>query len=403
MENEKSNVIVIGGGILGLSTALNILQSRPFTRLTLIEKESTLALHQTGHNSGVIHSGLYYKPGSLKAINCREGYRQLLNFCQEESIPHEICGKIVVATSKEELPGLLELHRRGVANGLQNLRFLNPDEILEREPHCKGIQGLLVPQAGIVDYTVVAQKYAEKLLALGGEIVLNEQVVTLQQKGSQVEVIGQSRTWQADAVVTCAGLQSDRLTRKTEPTLPLSILPFRGEYYQLKPSAPRLVNHLIYPVPDPAFPFLGVHFTRMIGGGVECGPNAVFAFGREAYKKTDFNIQDTWESLIWPGFRKVAVKHWRAAIGEYHRSFSKPAFVSALQKLIPEIKAEHLEPGGAGIRAQACDREGNLLDDFDFRVNKNIIHVCNAPSPAATASLSIGRIIAGKVLPILQE
>ena len=403
MENEKSNVIVIGGGILGLSTALNILQSRPFTRLTLIEKESTLALHQTGHNSGVIHSGLYYKPGSLKAINCREGYRQLLNFCQEESIPHEICGKIVVATSKDELPGLLELHRRGVANGLQNLRFLNPDEILEREPHCKGIQGLLVPQAGIVDYTVVAQKYAEKLLALGGEIVLNEQVVTLQQKGSQVEVIGQSRTWQADAVVTCAGLQSDRLTRKTEPTLPLSILPFRGEYYQLKPSAPRLVNHLIYPVPDPAFPFLGVHFTRMIGGGVECGPNAVFAFGREAYKKTDFNIQDTWESLIWPGFRKVAVKHWRAAIGEYHRSFSKPAFVSALQKLIPEIKAEHLEPGGAGIRAQACDREGNLLDDFDFRVNKNIIHVCNAPSPAATASLSIGRIIAGKVLPILQE
>ncbi len=403
MENEKSNVIVIGGGILGLSTALNILQSRPFTRLTLIEKESTLALHQTGHNSGVIHSGLYYKPGSLKAINCREGYRQLLNFCQEESIPHEICGKIVVATSKEELPGLLELHRRGVANGLQNLRFLNPDEILEREPHCKGIQGLLVPQAGIVDYTVVAQKYAEKLLAMGGEIVLNEQVVTLQQKGNQVEVIGQSRTWQADAVVTCAGLQSDRLTRKTEPTLPLSILPFRGEYYQLKPSAPRLVNHLIYPVPDPAFPFLGVHFTRMIGGGVECGPNAVFAFGREAYKKTDFNIQDTWESLIWPGFRKVAVKHWRAAIGEYHRSFSKPAFVSALQKLIPEIKAEHLEPGGAGIRAQACDREGNLLDDFDFRVNKNIIHVCNAPSPAATASLSIGRIIAGKVLPVLLE
>jgi (S)-2-hydroxyglutarate dehydrogenase len=403
MENEKSYVIVIGGGILGLSTALNILQSRPFTRLTLIEKESTLALHQTGHNSGVIHSGLYYKPGSLKAINCREGYRQLLNFCQEESVPHEICGKIVVATSKEELPGLLELHRRGVANGLQNLRFLNPEEILEREPHCKGLQGLLVPQAGIVDYTVVAKKYAEKLLAMGGEIVLNEQVVTLQQKGNQVEVIGQSRIWQADAVVTCAGLQSDRLTRKTEPTLPLSILPFRGEYYQLKPSAPRLVNHLIYPVPDPAFPFLGVHFTRMIGGGVECGPNAVFAFGREAYKKTDFNIQDTWESLIWPGFRKVAVKHWRAAIGEYHRSFSKPAFVSALQKLIPEIKAEHLEPGGAGIRAQACDREGNLLDDFDFRVNKNIIHVCNAPSPAATASLSIGRIIAGKVLPILQE
>ncbi len=401
--SSKRNVIVIGGGILGLSTALNILQSRPSARLTLIEKESILAPHQTGHNSGVIHSGLYYKPGSLKAINCREGYRQLLDFCREESIPHEICGKIVVATSREEIPGLLELHRRGVANGLQNLRFLSSDEILEREPHCKGIQGLLVPQAGIVDYTVVAKKYAEKLLALGGEIVFDEEVVNLRQNGNQVEVIGHSRTWQADAVITCAGLQSDRLARKTEPTLPLRILPFRGEYYQLKPSAPRLVNHLIYPVPDPAFPFLGVHFTRMIGSGVECGPNAVFAFGREAYKKTDFNMQDTWESLIWPGFRKVAAKHWRTAIGEYHRSFSKRAFVLALQKLIPDVKAEHLEPGGAGIRAQACDREGRLLDDFDVRVDKNIIHVCNAPSPAATASLSIGRIIAGKVIAMLPK
>ena len=401
--SSKSTVIVIGGGILGRSTALTLLQARPSIRLTLIEKESTLALHQTGHNSGVIHSGLYYKAGSLKAINCREGYRQLLNFCKAESIPHEICGKIVVATRKEELPGLVELHRRGVANGLQGLRFLNPDEIREREPHCRGMQGLFVPQAGIVDYTVVAKKYAEKLLALGGEIVLNEQVITLQQKGNQVEVTGHSRTWQADAVVTCAGLQSDRLARKTEPTLPLRILPFRGEYYQLKPSAPKLVNHLIYPVPDPAFPFLGVHFTRMIGGGVECGPNAVFAFGREAYKKTDFTIRDTWEALNWPGFRKVAAKHWRTAIGEYHRSFSKAAFAGALQKLIPDIQAEHLEPGGAGIRAQACDRDGKLLDDFDIRVNRNIIHVCNAPSPAATASLSIGRIIAGKVLPLLPK
>ncbi len=402
MKKEKRNVIVIGGGILGLSTALNILQSRPSTRLMLIEKESTLASHQTGHNSGVIHSGLYYKPGSLKAINCREGYRQLLNFCEEESIPHEICGKIVVATSKEELPGLEELHRRGVANGLPHLRFLDPDEILEREPHCQGIRGLFVPQAGIVDYTVVATKYAEKLLALGGEIILDEEVLTMQHKGNQVEVIGHSRTWQADAVVTCAGLQSDRLARKSEPALPLRILPFRGEYYQLKSSAPRLVNHLIYPVPDPAFPFLGVHFTRMIGGGVECGPNAVFALGREAYKKTDFNIHDTWEALNWPGFRQVARAHWRTARGEYHRSFSKQAFTAALQKLIPDIQAEHLEPGSAGIRAQACDREGKLLDDFDFRVNQNIIHVCNAPSPAATASLAIGRIIAGKVLPLLR-
>ncbi len=392
------SVIVIGGGILGLSTALHILQSRRGTRLVLIEKEGDIAQHQTGHNSGVIHSGLYYKPGSLKAINCREGYQQLLKFCKNESIPHEICGKIVVATTKEELPGLQELYRRGVANGLQDLKFLNPNEILEREPHCQGIQGLLVPQAGIVDYTAVAKKYAEKIVAMGGEIVHGERVVTLQQQGSQVEVIGQSRTWKAASVIACAGLQSDRLARQTEPTLRLQILPFRGEYFQLKPTAHKLVNHLIYPVPDPAFPFLGVHFTRIINGGIECGPNAVFAFGREAYKKTDFNWKDTLESLNWPGFHKVAVKHWRTAIGEYHRSFSKQAFVKALQKLIPEIQAEHLDVGGSGIRAQACDREGNLLDDFDFRVNKNIIHVCNAPSPAATASLAIGKTIADKAL-----
>ncbi len=393
-----TDVIVIGSGILGLSTALRILQSRPKTRLVLIEKEADIAQHQTGHNSGVIHSGLYYKPGSLKATNCRNGYTQMLEFCQQESVPYEICGKIVVATTKEELPGLQELYRRGVANGLQDLKFLSPNEILEREPHCQGIKGLLVPQAGIVDYTAVSKKYAEKLTAMGAEIVLGESVVTLQQRGSQVEVIGQSRTWKAASVIACAGLQSDRLARKTEQTLPLRILPFRGEYYQLKPTAPKLVNHLIYPVPDPAFPFLGVHFTRMITGGIECGPNAVFAFGREAYKKTDINFHDTWESLNWPGFHKVAAKHWRVAIGEYHRSFSKQAFVKALQKIIPEIQAKHLEPGGSGIRAQACDREGNLLDDFDFRVNKNIIHVCNAPSPAATASLAIGKTIADKAL-----
>ncbi len=393
-----TDVIVIGGGILGLSTALRIVQSRPKTRLVLIEKEADIAQHQTGHNSGVIHSGLYYKPGSLKAINCRNGYAQMLEFCQQESIPHEICGKIVVATTEVELPRLDELHRRGVANGLTGLKYLSAAEIREIEPHCQGIKGLLVPQAGIVDYTSVSNKYAEKLTAMGAEIVLNEPVLDIKHKGNQVEVIGKSRTYTGKAVVVCAGLQSDRLARLTEPELPLRILPFRGEYYQLKPSATKLVNHLIYPVPDPAFPFLGVHFTRMINGGIECGPNAVFAFGREAYKKTDFNIIDTFESLNWLGFRKVAAKHWRTAIGEYHRSFSKQAFVKALQKLIPEIQAEHLEVGGSGIRAQACDREGNLLDDFDFRVNKNVIHVCNAPSPAATASLAIGKAIADKVI-----
>jgi len=394
-------MIIVGGGILGLATGLKIMQSRPDTRLIIIEKEKRLAQHQTGHNSGVIHSGLYYRPGSLKAINCRNGYSQLLEFCQRENIPHEICGKIVVATKDEELPRLNELHQRGLANGLDGLRVLHSSEIREIEPHCHGIQGLFVPQTGIVDYSAVALRYAEKLTEMGAEIILGERITDIRRQGSKVEVIGQSKSWVAKAAVVCAGLQSDRLARKTEPNLPLRILPFRGEYYKLKSSAQALVKNLIYPVPDPAFPFLGVHFTRMIGGDVECGPNAVFAFGREAYRKTDFNIQDTLESLAWPGFRKVVAKYWRTGLDEYHRSISKQAFVGALQKLIPEIRTEHLEVGGAGIRAQACDRSGNLLDDFDFRVEGNVIHVCNAPSPAATASLSIGQTIADKILPLL--
>lgn len=401
MPEHSNEVIIVGGGILGLATALRIIQSRPGVKLVLVEKELHVAQHQTGHNSGVIHSGLYYKPGSLKAINCRAGYEQMLAFCREESIPHEICGKIVVATTDAELPRLDELHRRGVANGLVGIRFLQPAEIREIEPHCSGVRGLFVPQTGIVDYTAVANKYAEKLTEMGAQIVLGEQVVDIQRNGNRVEVIGESRTWTGRAAVVCAGLQSDRLARKSEPDMPLRILPFRGEYFKLKPSAPQFVNHLIYPVPDPAFPFLGVHFTRMIGGGVECGPNAIFAFGREAYKKTDFNLRDTWESLAWPGFRIMAAKYWRTGLGEYHRSISKQAFVTALQKLIPEIQAKHLDAGGAGIRAQACDRQGNLLDDFDFRVNGNIIHVCNAPSPAATASLAIGKTISDNVLSLL--
>ena len=399
--DNKVDVLVVGGGIVGLATALSIIQARPKTRLTLIEKEASVGLHQTGHNSGVIHSGIYYKPGSLKALNCRSGYQQMLDFCQEQSIPYEICGKIVVASTPTESFGLEELHRRGIANGLTGLRFLQSTEIREREPHCSGLRGLLVPQTGIVDYGAVARRYAELLAELGADIVLGEKVVDIKRQGKDVEVIGTTCTWTAQVVVVCAGLQSDRLARKLEPNLPLRILPFRGEYYQFTPSAPKLVNHLIYPVPDPAFPFLGVHFTRMIGGGVECGPNAVFALGREAYKKTDFNLRDLWESLAWPGFRTVVTKYWRTGLGEYHRSLSKQAFVKALQKLIPEIQSEHLEPGGAGIRAQACDRQGNLLDDFHIRQDGNIIHVCNAPSPAATASLAIGKTISDSVLVLL--
>ncbi len=398
---NSSEVIIVGGGIVALATALRIMQVRPETRLTLIEKEAAVARHQTGHNSGVIHSGLYYKPSSLKALNCRAGYQQMLDFCREHSIPHNICGKIVVATTSAELPRLDDLYRRGVANGLSGLRFLHPKEICEIEPYCIGLRGLFVPQTGIVDYGMVAKKYAELLIKLGADIVLGETILDIKQKGKQLEVIGNSRTWIGKAAVICAGLQSDRLARKSEPNLPIRILPFRGEYYKFSSSAPKLVNNLIYPVPDPAFPFLGVHFTRMIGGGVECGPNAVFALGREAYKKTDFNLRDLSESLAWPGFRVLVKKYWRTGLGEYHRSLSKKAFVKALQKLIPEIRADHLEPGGAGIRAQACDRYGNLLDDFDIRQNGNIIHVCNAPSPAATASLAIGKTISNSVLDLL--
>ena len=395
------DVIVIGGGILGLASALCVLEKRPGTRLLLLEKEDDLASHQTGHNSGVIHSGLYYQPGSLKAINCRKGYEQLIRFCQEEDISYEICGKIVVAISNVELSRLDELYHRGCANGLKDIRYLEPEEIQEMEPHCKGVKGLYVPQTGIIDYAQVAKKYAEKIINLGASIELSQKVVDILPKRNQVEIVSENRTWSSKIVVACAGLQSDQLAMKTDHNLPIRILPFRGEYYKLKPNGKYLVRNLIYPVPDPELPFLGVHFTRLIDGTVECGPNAVFAFGREAYGKTDFNLRETWNSLVWPGFYKVAKKYWRAGLGEYHRSISKSAFVRALQKLIPEIRAEHLVSGGAGIRAQACDRQGNLLDDFNFCGDKNLIHVCNAPSPAATASLAIGEEIAHKILPLL--
>lgn len=392
------DVLIVGGGIVGLATAFRLLQSQPHTRVVLVEKEPTPAHHQTGHNSGVIHSGLYYKPGSLKAANCRSGYQQLLDFCRTEDIPHDLCGKIVVATSAAELPRLAELQRRGEANGLTGLRALSPPEIREIEPHCSGIQGLWVPQTGIVDYSAVAAKYADKIRQLGGELVFGQRIEAIRRTHHSLEVASAHQTWTCRVLVTCAGLHSDRVAQLSHPDLPIRITPFRGEYFVLKPTAHHLVRNLIYPAPDPAFPFLGVHFTRMIRGGIECGPNAVFAFGREAYRKTDFNLRDTLETLAWPGFRIVARKYWRTGLGEFRRSFSKTAFVQALQRLIPEITAADLEPGGAGIRAQACDREGRLLDDFDIRTDGNVIHVCNAPSPAATASLAIGHTVAQHAL-----
>jgi L-2-hydroxyglutarate oxidase len=395
----QADVIVVGAGIVGLATAYQIMKQAPHLKIVILEKENDVSQHQTGHNSGVIHSGIYYTPGSLKAKNCREGYELLLEFARAEGIPFEICGKIVVATLEEELPRLKNLFDRGVANGLTGLRTIGPQEIKELEPHCTGLQGVFVPQTGIIDYLVVSKKLQEKLEATGNRVVFQQKVESIE-RGSNgaIRVRTASNEYVTNKLVTCAGLQSDRIAKLTSKKLPLRIIPFRGEYFTIKKERQNLVKNLIYPVPDPAFPFLGVHFTRMIGGGREAGPNAVLAFKREGYSKFSFNLRDVLETFLWPGFQRVAIKFWRMGIGEFYRSFSKRAFVKALQRLIPEVRAEDLEVGGAGVRAQASARDGGLVDDFYFVEEPGIVHVCNAPSPAATASLAIGKAIAEKIL-----
>ena len=393
-----TDILIIGGGIVGLATALKLKQTNPHLTLILLEKESELAKHQTGNNSGVIHSGLYYKPGSLKAINCIKGYHLLLDFCKENEIPFELCGKVVVATSEEELPLLDNLFVRGQQNGLANLRKLSQGELKEIEPHVNGIKGIFVPQTGIVDYKLVALKYGELLVALGAEIRLNEKVVSITTLNNQSTVVTEKSSYTAKLVINCAGLYSDKVTSMTREKVNYKIIPFRGEYFKLKKEKEYLVKNLIYPVPDPNFPFLGVHFTRMAKGGVEAGPNAVLAFRREGYKKSDINLAELAETLAWPGFQKVAAKYWKTGFGEMYRSFSKTAFTKALQKLLPEIKEEDLVEGGAGVRAQACDRDGGLVDDFLILEEANVINVCNAPSPAATSSLAIGETVAALAL-----
>jgi (S)-2-hydroxyglutarate dehydrogenase len=389
----KYDIVIIGGGAVGLGTALQILKKKPQAKVLVLEKEKRVAGHQTGNNSNVIHSGIYYKPGSLKARNCIEGYRMLLDFCDEQNIAYNLCGKVIVATEPAEVPLLENIYSRGIQNGLQGLRRINADELKEYEPHVAGIDAIHVPQTGIVDYRVVAEKYAEAFMVGGGEIKLGEKVVDIRPVASHVEVITESQTYTADLIVNCAGLYSDRIAALTSK-VNVKIIPFRGEYYKLRKDKEHLVKTLIYPVPDPNFPFLGVHFTTMIGGGVECGPNAVLAFSREGYKKSDIHLAELAETLAWPGFHKIVGKYWRTGMGEMYRSFSKAAFTKALQKLIPEIREEDLEPGGAGVRAQACDRTGGLLDDFLILEERHAINVCNAPSPAATSSLAIGNSIA---------
>lgn len=393
----KHHLIIVGGGIVGLATAYTLLRTRPKLKLLLLEKESEIGRHQTGNNSGVIHSGLYYKPGSLKARNCIEGYHKLLNFCEEHEIEHEICGKIVVATEKNQLSLLKSLHERGHQNGLRGLKPIPAKALADYEPHVAGLEGLWVPQTGIINYMDVANTLARLIQESGGEILLERQVIDIK-TGVTTEVITQQETYRTDLVISCAGLYSDQVTKFTEPNLDIQIIPFRGEYYQLKPEKEYLVKNLIYPVPDPSFPFLGVHFTRMKKGGVEAGPNAVLAFAKEGYKKTDIKPSELIDTLRWPGFQKIAFKYLGKGLGELYRSYSKQAFTKALQKLIPEITENDLIPGGAGVRAQACSRDGGLLDDFYIVENKSGIHVCNAPSPAATSSLAIGETISDLAL-----
>jgi (S)-2-hydroxyglutarate dehydrogenase len=390
----KYDCIIIGGGIVGLATALRLSSAPHHKKVLVLEKETEVASHQTGNNSGVIHSGIYYKPGSLKASNCINGYHQLIQFCQENSVPFDLCGKIIVATDASELQALKNIGERGAQNGLTGLKNLTQQELKEYEPHVAGIAGIFVPQTGIVDYKVVAQKYAYCIQQQGGEIRLGEKVVSVKKEAGEQRVVTQKSSYIASLIINCAGLYSDKIARLTSEQVDVKIIPFRGEYYKLKKEKEYLVKNLIYPVPDPNFPFLGVHFTRMMKGGVEAGPNAVLAFQREGYKKTDVNITELAESLAWPGFQKVMAKYWRTGLHEMYRSFSKAAFTKALQKLIPEIQQNDLEEGGAGVRAQACDRTGGLVDDFLILEEERVINVCNAPSPAATSSLSIGETVA---------
>lgn len=387
------DIAIIGGGIVGMASA-KTLANKTEASLIVLEAEDQLAAHQTGNNSGVIHSGLYYKPGSLKARTCTDGREALYTFCEEHGVAYERCGKVVVATSEEEIPRLRNLQERGTANGLRDLTWLSGEEIQEYEPHVTGVAGLHVPQTGIVDYTEVTSKYADIVKSRDGEIRTNAEVIDCQQNDNEFILVTMEEEIHCRNVINCAGLQSDRVARMFGAEPDVKIVPFRGEYYELKPEKHHLVNNLIYPVPDPKFPFLGVHFTRMIHGGVEAGPNAVLALEREGYTKWDVSVKDTLDTLTYGGFWKLAGKFWKTGFGEVYRSFSKGAFVRALQKLIPELSREDVTPGGAGVRAQALDSNGKLIDDFRIVELQGMIHVLNAPSPAATASISIGQTIA---------
>jgi L-2-hydroxyglutarate oxidase len=395
----RADVVLVGGGIVGLATGLALLAGPRRPSLIVLEKEAGLAAHQTGHNSGVIHAGLYYKPGSLKARTCARGRALLERHCEEHGVPFERCGKVVVATRDEELPRLAELERRGHANGLSGVRRIPIDELRELEPHAAGVAALFVSETGIVDYNRVARSYASEIVRRGGEVRTQARATGIQRREGCVVVASTAGDVEARVLVACAGLASDRMARMAGLDIDVAIVPFRGEYWMLAPERSGLVRNLIYPVPDPTFPFLGVHFTRRIGGGaIEAGPNAVLSLAREGYGRASFDARDAWDAVRWPGLWRMARRHWRAGMAEQWRSLSRRAFARACAALVPEVTAADLTPGGVGVRAQALARDGALVDDFAIAEAERMVHVLNAPSPAATASLAIGEEIAGRAL-----
>lgn len=393
---NQFDIAIIGAGIVGLATALEFIRSHPTASLLVLEKEDRVAAHQSGHNSGVIHSGIYYKPGTNKARMCVQGAREMVQFCREHDLPHEVCGKVIVATGDEEVPGLQELYRRGVANGVPGVRLLNAQELREIEPHVAGVQGIHIPDAAITDYALVCKRMAE-IVRDHAALRLNARVTGLKHRDGKTVIETSAGEFTAGYVVNCAGLQSDLISRMAGARTNLRIVPFRGEYYEIAADKQDFVRGLIYPVPNPKYPFLGVHFTRKIQGGVTAGPNAVLAFKREGYARTSFSLADSLDLASFAGFWKMAAKVWREAAGEYYRSWSKRAFIKDMQRLMPELSMQDIQPGGSGVRAQALESTGQLADDFRFVDTEGMLHVCNVPSPAATASLVIGREIVRRV------
>lgn len=397
--NNDYDYIVVGGGIVGLATAYKLQLKFPEKSIAVLEKEDKAGKHQTGRNSGVMHSGIYYKPGSYKALNCKNGHEQLIKFALENKIKHEVCGKIIVATHESEIPTLEMIYQRGIENGTSGISYLNAQEIKEREPFINGVKAIHVPTAGIIDFVKVCEKFAERIHQINpkSKLITSCEVIKTNSDCAKKEVITSIGVFKTNTIIFCGGLQADRLAELDKVKLDMQIVGFRGDYFELTDAAKHKIKHLVYPVPDPNFPFLGVHFTRMVDDSIECGPNAVFTFKREGYQRTSFSFKDSWQALTFSGTWKLFFKHWRKGLDEYHRAFSKPAFVKALQKLMPSITVNDVQPARAGVRAQAIEYNGNLIDDFKIYKHHGNIHVLNAPSPAATACLSIADEIVGYI------